>query len=112
MLCVSFTLMQHPPPLAWLDLFCSSTGTALDQPIQASVRPTVNPLVYAVYLKWASPVSNKLRNSVWNLFQIWAAKNDCVPQGKVDHGDSEFNKELTVSVVVKQRLGLPKREQP
>jgi len=45
---------------------------------------------------------------VWNLFQKYAARNDCVPQGKTESSA----KELVISVATKQRLGQPKTDHP
>ena len=97
--------MVLPPPLAWLRPFCESTGRALDQPIVFELVPTVNPLVYVLRLRWLQPITNKLKAGVWNLFQIWAWKNDSVPQGKVDTSDTR----MSISVVIKRRFG-PQKE--
>jgi hypothetical protein len=97
-----------PPPLAWLESFRRSTERALGDPIGLEVHGTVNPLVYAVYLKCPNS-SGALRLGVWNLLQKWAIRNGCPLQGK-DVSDGEG--ELRVQVLVQRRLGPPKNELP
>lgn len=100
--------MVPPPPLAWLRAFSDSTSRALDQRIIFELLPSVNPLVYKLRLRWPEPVNGKLKNGIWNLFQIWAWKNDCVPQGHVDTS----NYGMTIELIIKRRLGAPKEELP
>jgi hypothetical protein len=72
------------------------------------LRSSVNPLIYIVRVRWLEPVSGKVKNDIWNLFQIWAHKNDAVPEGKVEAGDTA----LFISVGTKRRLGPAKEEKP
>lgn len=71
-------------------------------------RPTVNPLVYTIKFTFGEPISGKRMMLVWNLFQQYAAKNDTVPQGKVESDGPK----MTTQVVIKRRLGLPRNEHP
>lgn len=97
-----------PPPLAWLPSFCSSMGGALGTSVSFDLQTTVNPLVYIVKFNFGEPISGKRMMLVWNLYQQYAAKNDTVPQGKVE---SEGNS-MTTKVAIKRRLGLPRNEHP
>jgi hypothetical protein len=96
------------PGLAWLDDFCVSTGAAIDQAVRHRVVPSVTPLIYIVHISWQLPLSAELVAKVWNLFEIWAAKNDCVTQGKIISNSIE----LMISVIVKRRLGPTKNDHP
>lgn len=74
------------------------------------LKGSVNPLVYTIKLRWPQAVSGKISMNIWNLFEIWAAKNDVVPQGKVLQ--EHEGKELLISLATKRRLGPPKIEEP
>jgi len=72
------------------------------------VKPTVNPLVYTVSIKWVEDLPGSLVLKVWNLMQRWLTKNDCVPNGQATISPTS----LTINVIVKRRLGNPKNESP
>jgi hypothetical protein len=97
-----------PPPLAWLDGFIHSIGGALGQRVIYNVESTVNPLLFRAHIKFSEKVSGKNLMLVWNLFQMYAAKNGSVPKGKAS--ESEYS--LTAEVVIKRRLGLPRKKHP
>lgn len=64
--------------------------------------------MYNIKIKWGDPVSGKLIGLMWNLLEIWAVKNDCVLDGKVDtHPDS-----LSTNLITKRRLGPPRDVTP
>ena len=96
-----------PPPLAWLQAFCDSTGLALDQQILFEWKKSVNPLVYTVKFTWAESISGNFLLQVWNLLQKWLIKNDCIPNGVSTSPTS-----ITLDVGVKRRFGSPKDESP
>lgn len=81
---------------------------ALGTSVSFEVNKTVNPLVYTVKFTFGEPVSGKRMMLVWNLYQQYAAKNDAVPQGKVESEGTS----LTTRVIIKRRLGLPRNEHP
>lgn len=103
-----------PPPLAWIPSFCASTGFPLDQAMVAEVFPTVNPLTYKIRVRWGEPISSKSALLVWNLFQIWAARNGTVVEnGKMTfdvRGDDYYG--MSVQAILRERLGLPRDECP
>lgn len=108
-----------PPGLAWLDSFCGSTGTALDQGMLAETNSTVNQLVYKVRIKWSEPITMPQAIQVWNLFQKWAGKNQSTPSGRVEMEEvahplskQTFVKGFSTDVHLRERLGHPKNEHP
>lgn len=98
-----------PPPLAWIPSLMHSLEGAMGHHPIYSVTPTINPLVYKLRIYFTGTVSGSTAMQVWNLFQMFAAKNDCVAQGKRGEGEDRV---LFAEVVMKQRLGLPKSEHP
>jgi len=101
-------MSELPPPLAWLPGFANSLSGAIDTPLQIECTQSVNPLVYIVKFRFGENVTGKRMMLVWNLYQQYAAKNDAVPQGKVE---SE-GKTLTTSIIIKRKRGLPRNEHP
>lgn len=108
-----------PPGLAWLSSFCASTGTALDQGMVSEAKVGVNALTYRVSVSWGESISFKNFLLVWNLFQKWAARNDCVPSGRVDVkrvrsplSSDERMVGFETEVNLKRRLGLPQDHHP
>lgn|SRR5688572_22458618 len=97
-----------PPALAWLDGFMHSVSGALGQRVVYNVDSTINPLLFRVRIKFSEKVSGKNLMLVWNLFQMYAAHNDSVPKGKA--AESEFS--LLAEVIIKRRLGLPRKKHP
>lgn len=89
-----------PGGLTWLRGFCDSTALALGQTLSYHVRAGSNPITYVVKLSWQEKVSGALQMRIWNLFQTWAAKNETVPQGKVDVDGST----MIIRVILKRRL--------
>lgn len=100
--------MQLSPPLAWFDGFIKSIGGAIGASPQWNLTTTVNPLVFRVRIYFPERVSGRNLVLIWNLFQMYAAKNNCVPQGKSSNSD----RVLSAEIVTKQRLGLPQNEHP
>lgn len=100
--------MIPPPPLAWLPSFCQSTGRALGQEVSFELHPDVNPLIYKVHVQWREPVSSAIYMGIWNLFQIWANKNDAIPQGSPMRAPYS----MSAALVVRRRLGMPRDAHP
>lgn len=100
--------MLTPPPLAWLNGFIHSIVGALGSGVSFSVNKTINPLVMRIKLSFQEPVAGKNLVLVWNLFQMYASKNDCIPQGKASEGD----RSLITDVVIKRRIGIPVNKHP
>lgn len=97
-----------PPPLAWIDGFVLSLGRALGQRVEYTLEGTSpSPLVFHVRLKFSEKVSGKNMLLAWNLFQMYATKNDSVPQGKAAEPNS-----LLAEVAIKRRLGPVRNRHP
>jgi hypothetical protein len=110
---------MRPPGLAWIEGFCKSTGEAMGQPIVAEVRKTVNPLTYAVRLKWREPTLPGQSLLIWNLFQKWAAINESIPSGRIQYEEATSpytnfvgHMGMRLEVSLKERLGHPKEKHP
>src|SRR4051812_7993191 len=99
---------MNRPPLAWLDGVAHSLGGAMGCSVSYTVESTVNPLVVNLRFRFGESVSGKKSLLIWNIFQKYATRNDCVPQGKTERGD----KELLIAVGMKQRFGQPKNDHP
>jgi hypothetical protein len=97
-----------PPPLAWIPSFAASVQHATGSTITYDIQKTVNPLVLRVTIGFQERVSGKSVMLVWNLFQMFAASNDCIMKGKkMDAGH-----QLVAEIVTKQRLGIPRNTHP
>lgn len=72
------------------------------------VRSTRTPLEFVIHIQWPEPLHPKMYVGVWNLFQIWAHKNDAPPQGTPIHAPYS----MSVSVATKRRLGVPRDAHP
>lgn len=96
-----------PPPLAWVPLFVKSMERAMGIEIAFEMEPTVNPLIYQVVLRFNEHLDRPL--DVWNMFQIWAAKNDSIPYGKIKQPNSRT---MILDVIIKRRLGVERDEIP
>lgn len=96
------------PPLEWISGFTNSISRAVGSTVSAKTETTVNPLVFRVRVLFSEPLSGRNMMLVWNLFQMYAVKNDSVPQGK----KSGAPQELLAEVVVKRRLGPPRKDHP
>lgn len=70
--------------------------------------PSVNPLVYEVYLGCPSDIPGELKLAVWNLLQQWAVKNDCPLLSK----DIMTTEGLHFQVVMKRRHGPARSDWP
>lgn len=101
-------MVKHPPPLAWLSSFAHSLGGALDCSVTMSSEPTINPLIHKVKADFGEPISGRRMMLVWNLFQKYAARNDCITEGGVEG----WGKQMTMKVGTKRRLGHPKDQHP
>lgn len=66
------------------------------------------PLVHKVTLTFGEDLQGKTMLQVWNLFQMYAAHNDCVPQGRLERD----GRVLTLLVATKRRLGEPRDDHP
>lgn len=100
--------MKIPPPLIWTDKFKESAERATGKEMSLFIAKTVNPLVYTITLEVAEPLSSNEFTGLWNMFQIWASKNDCVPYGKVGRSHNALRSDL----IVKRRNGPDKEEVP
>ena len=83
-------------------------GIALGCAVSARVNPTRVPLVHQVVFDFGEELSGWAMMRVWNLFQMFAAYNDCSPQGRLDSGA----RKMIVEVAVKRRLGEPRDDHP
>jgi len=108
-----------PPSLVWVESFTTSTGAALGQKLIARVYPTVNPLIYRIRLDFYEPVKLDAASQIWNLFQKWAAANECTPSGRVEMRNLPspvtgelYNFGFQVEVHLKERLGPPRDVHP
>lgn len=97
--------MKIPPPLSWLTEYTQSIERATGIPILLDLNRTVNPLVYEVTLSWAEEPSGAVALGAWNIFQMWANKNDSVPSGQV----RRTPRKMTYCIIIKRRFG-PNRE--
>jgi hypothetical protein len=77
---------------------------ALGCSVAAEVRPTINPLVYTLRFRFGETQPGKRMLLLWNIVQMYAWKNDAVPQGRLELEGSI----LTVRMGMKRRLGQPK----
>lgn len=69
---------------------------------------TVNPLVYGLKLYWPEKVNGKVALEIWNIFQKWLTKNNCVPGNAVSIKPTS----LVVQVIVKRKMGNEQNESP
>lgn len=99
---------ELPPPLAWVPSVAASLSRALGCGVTAEVRPTINPLVYTLRFKFGESQPGRRMLLLWNLVQMYAWKNDAVPQGKIETEGSV----LTIRMGTKRRLGQPKNLTP
>lgn len=97
-----------PPPLAWLDGLIHSLVGATGMSVSYTTKATVNPLVIRVQLNFGEKVSGINMMLAWNLFQIYAAKNDCVLQGKSSNTEGI----LLAEAIMKRRLGPVRNTHP
>ncbi len=100
--------MELLPPLEWVEGFVRSLNGALGTNTLYTLSKTVNPLVYKIKLKFQEQISGRNKMLVWNLLQMYASKNDCIPQGKVSDKDTE----LVADIAIKRRLGPSKNAHP
>lgn len=96
------------PALAWVPSYSNSLGGALGVAVSHDIMPTVNPLKFKVRFHFGEELSGEKMLHVWNLFQKYAAANDAIPQGKLEKEGTK----MTVEVVVRRRMGLPKDSHP
>lgn len=97
-----------PSQFAWLASFASSISAATSTVVTATCEKTINPLVFRVKVSLGEPTKPKQMMLIWNLFQMFVAKNDGFVQGKA----AMNGRSLTVEVGVKHRLGPPKNKHP
>lgn len=97
-----------PPPLAWLDGLIHSLTGATGLQVSYTTRATVNPLVVQVRILFGERVSGTNMMLAWNLFQMYASKNDCVLQGKSANAEGV----LLAEAIMKRRLGPPRDDHP
>ena len=76
--------------------------------MRLQMSKTVNPLVYSIIMEFPEPLSSSEYQGLWNMFQIWASKNDCVPYGKVRREGSS----VVAEVIIKRRNGPDRKEFP
>jgi hypothetical protein len=80
----------------------------MDQQMLFDLKASVNPLVYALHLRWRDKIPPKSQLLLWNLFQQWCWNNDSVPYGQAVLEPYH----MAVQVIVKRRFGAPKDEVP
>lgn len=97
-----------PPSLAWLDGLIYSLTGATGMSVSYTTKVTVNPLVLRVQLNFGEKVSGTNMMLAWNLFQMYAAKNDCVLQGKTTTAEGI----LLADAIMKRRLGPVRNTHP
>ncbi len=97
-----------PPALRWIDGYVLSVSQATNTVVQAQISSTVNPLVFRVKIKFSEPLSGKNMMLVWNLFQMYATRNESVPKGRKPDGALE----LQAEIIVKRRLGPAMNDNP
>lgn len=97
-----------PPPLAWVPSYAISMSNALGCSVWQRVSKTSVPLLYNVVFTFGDELEGKTMMQVWNLFQMYAAHNDCHPQGKLERA----GKRLTVTIAVERRFGEPRNSHP
>jgi hypothetical protein len=97
-----------PPSLAWLESFRASTARALGGELVLKAAPSVNPLVYEVYLGCDPTTPGELRLGIWNLLQQWAVKNGNQLQGK----DVSSPDGLRFQVIISRRFGPARDAKP
>lgn len=96
------------PALAWVASYSKSLGAALGVTVASDIMPSVNPLLFKIRFHFGEEITGDKMLHVWNLFQKYAAANDAIPQGKLEKDGTK----MTVSVVVRRRMGLPKDKHP
>ena len=100
---------MNPSNLQWLPMFQESINTIFQSGVQVSSSPTVNPMVFTITIKVGRRIAPKSRLQVFNLFQKWAAVNECVLQGSVEGKRVD---EIIISIIVKRLHGLPQINHP
>ena len=83
-------------------------SAALDCQVLMIPEPTVNPLVFQVRMQIGGKVTGFQMMLIWNLFQKYAAANECGTQGKIEGCGTE----MRMTVLTKRRLGLPRNDHP
>lgn len=96
------------PALAWVPSLASSLSRALGCAVEHETSSTVNPLMYTILLKFGQEQDGKTRMRIWNLIQLYMAKNDTFPQGSPDLTASR----LSIRVGVKTRRGPARDDAP
>lgn len=81
---------------------------ALGCEVTVRIKPTVNPLQYQVEVHFPEIQPGKVMLPLWNMAQEWMTKNDASPQGRPILAPQK----LVFGVVVKHRLGPPKKNTP
>lgn len=99
---------KTPPSLVWVKQFGDSLGRALGIDIRVDVTPTVNPLLFNLTVYWAEYITPSRVKDIWNMIQIWAHKNDCIPYGRL----TTTPVKASVQIVIKRRLGNEKNLTP
>lgn len=99
---------MNPPALAWLDGLMHSLTGATGASVSYTTKATVNPLVIQLKVSFGQWMSGTNMMLSWNLLQMYAAKNECVLQGKTAKEDGT----LLSEVIMKRRLGLPMDKHP
>ena len=100
--------MKIPPPLAWLPEYIQSMERATGDSIALDLCRTINPLVHEAIFTFNEPPSPEASLGAWNILQIWAKKNDCIPCKILKRSPYQ----ILVHIIVKRRNGPDKEEKP
>lgn len=96
------------PALAWVPGLAGSLGRALGCTVEHETQPTVNQLVYTIVLRFGQEQDGKTRMRIWNLIQLYMAKNEAFPQGTPSIEPSK----ISLKVGVKTRRGPARDDAP
>jgi hypothetical protein len=100
-------MVNLTPPLMWIPDLADSLGRALGCAATYQVHSTVNPLMYTIVFDFSEPQESKYLLQVWNLIQMYAAKNDSVTRNvKIEP------RSVHAEIGVKRRLGPPRTSKP
>ena len=89
-------------------MLVESMSRATGAKVQFRLDPTVNPLTYKLTLHFSEVQSGKQLLLLWNLLQQYAARNDAVLSQKAQLEPAR----IITTVLLRQRLGLPRSDVP
>ena len=97
-----------PPPLMWVLDVVDSMSRALGCAASVLIKGTTNPLMYTIDFAFGERQTPRVLGQLWNLVQMYAARNDAV----ADAVNVDDPNHLKVRVIIKRRLGPPRRDSP